>query len=364
MIRAEKRRHIMNLLDQFEVLEIDKNMLTDKKQQTDYKIKYVSEYAKLWSIISAERNDVTEITFIDCMCNAGVYRDGDCCTAIEVFSLFKEAAQLHKNKTYNLYLNDIDSNRISCINKVIQYLNDDVVENLKVYTNNMDVNVYLERLATNDNIFGYGKSVVLYIDPFDFGTVNIPIVSKVLKNNYCEVIFNFFISDYVRNIKKDKNRIRACINNGNVETKEEIIIYAKKLQEKGAQNVLISLGGDGAILLTEKNEIYYSNENRRTSYPEYVTVQMTADKEGEEVKPDEIITYKVTIKNPSKIRTYIEVEDILPEDVKGIELNYNRYVLENDNAEETQYDIEAEANIKYTIENQKRDLLNENLTDR
>ena len=46
----------MNLLDQFEVLEIDKNMLTDKKQQTDYKIKYVSEYAKLWSIISAERN--------------------------------------------------------------------------------------------------------------------------------------------------------------------------------------------------------------------------------------------------------------------------------------------------------------------
>ena len=118
----------MNLLDQFEVLEIDKNMLTDKKQQTDYKIKYVSEYAKLWSIISAERNDVTEITFIDCMCNAGVYRDGDCCTAIEVFSLFKEAAQLHKNKTYNLYLNDIDSNRISCINKVIQYLNDDVVE--------------------------------------------------------------------------------------------------------------------------------------------------------------------------------------------------------------------------------------------
>ena len=44
-----------------------------------------------------------------------------------------------------------------------------------------------------------------------------------------------------------------------IETKEEIIIYAKKLQEKGAQNVLISLGGDGAILLTEKNEVYYSN---------------------------------------------------------------------------------------------------------
>ena len=47
--------------------------------------------------------------------------------------------------------------------------------------------------------------------------------------------------------------------NTKIETKEEIIIYAKKLQEKGAKNVLISLGGDGAILLTEKNEVYYSN---------------------------------------------------------------------------------------------------------
>ena len=33
-------------------------------------------------------------------------------------------------------------------------------------------------------------------------------------------------------------------------TDEEIITYAKKLQEKGAQNVLISMAGDGAILLT------------------------------------------------------------------------------------------------------------------
>lgn len=218
----------MNLIDKFEMLEINVNLLTDKKQQTDYKIKYVSEYAKLWSIISAERDDVTEITFIDCMCNAGVYKDGDCCTAIEVFSIFKEAARLHKNKIYNLYLNDIEIDNISSTKKIIQYLDDDSVSNLKVHTNNLDVNVYLERLTTNENIFGYGKAVVLYIDPYDFGTVNIPIVSKVLKNNYCEVIFNFFISDYVRNIKKDNNRIRSCINNENVETKEDIINYMRK----------------------------------------------------------------------------------------------------------------------------------------
>ena len=37
-------------------------------------------------------------------------------------------------------------------------------------------------------------------------------------------------------------------------TKEEMFAYAKQLQEMGACNVLISLGGDGALLLTEHGE--------------------------------------------------------------------------------------------------------------
>ena len=42
----------------------------------------------------------------------------------------------------------------------------------------------------------------------------------------------------------------------NVEIKgdEDIIKYAKKLQEMGAKNVLISMAGDGAILITENGE--------------------------------------------------------------------------------------------------------------
>ena len=39
-------------------------------------------------------------------------------------------------------------------------------------------------------------------------------------------------------------------------TDEEIITYAKKLQEKGAQNVLISMAGDGAILLTTEGKSF------------------------------------------------------------------------------------------------------------
>jgi len=39
-------------------------------------------------------------------------------------------------------------------------------------------------------------------------------------------------------------------------TREEVVPYAKKLQEKGARNVLVSMAGDGAVLVAENGEIY------------------------------------------------------------------------------------------------------------
>lgn len=39
---------------------------------------------------------------------------------------------------------------------------------------------------------------------------------------------------------------------------DDIISYAKKLQEKGARNVLISMAGDGALLITENGEVFKS----------------------------------------------------------------------------------------------------------
>lgn len=44
-----------------------------------------------------------------------------------------------------------------------------------------------------------------------------------------------------------------------VDTEDDIVTYAKKLQGKGARHVLVSRGGDGALLLTEDGEVYTSN---------------------------------------------------------------------------------------------------------
>ena len=41
-----------------------------------------------------------------------------------------------------------------------------------------------------------------------------------------------------------------------LKTRDEIVAYAKKLRKMGAENVLVSMAGDGAILLTEEGVIY------------------------------------------------------------------------------------------------------------
>ena len=57
-------------------------------------------------------------------------------------------------------------------------------------------------------------------------------------------------------IKPNKDELQETFN-VKINTKEQIVEYAKKLQEMGAQNVLISLGGDGAILITKEGKEYY-----------------------------------------------------------------------------------------------------------
>lgn len=47
-------------------------------------------------------------------------------------------------------------------------------------------------------------------------------------------------------------------------TKEEVIPYAKKLQEMGAQNVLISMAGEGAVFIADNHEVLQSGAPKGT----------------------------------------------------------------------------------------------------
>ena len=91
-----------------------------------------------------------------------------------------------------------------------------------------------------------------------------PIICDILEKNNVT-----FVVDATRELLIDVLKYKPFLIKPNKEeleetckvkitTKDELVTYAKKLQDMGTQNVLISLGGDGAILLNKEGKVYYS----------------------------------------------------------------------------------------------------------
>ena len=64
-------------------------------------------------------------------------------------------------------------------------------------------------------------------------------------------------------IKPNHHEIAEMFN-VTISCTEDLLHYGNQLKEMGAQNVLISMGGDGAILISETGEIYRSNVPKGT----------------------------------------------------------------------------------------------------
>ena len=87
---------------------------------TENKIKYIKEYVKLWLNVSVNTKVVKNINFIDCMCNAGIYQNGILGTPTEILKLFCEYAPYHQNIKFNLFVNDINEERITIIKAIFE----------------------------------------------------------------------------------------------------------------------------------------------------------------------------------------------------------------------------------------------------
>ncbi len=57
---------------------------------------------------------------------------------------------------------------------------------------------------------------------------------------------------------KPNNHELGELFNVSLKTREDVIPYAKKLQEKGAKNVLVSMAGEGAVLITQTGDVFAS----------------------------------------------------------------------------------------------------------
>ena len=181
-----------------DLIKREKKFLTNKKQHTTHKIRYICHYVREWLrvVCNTENNN---LNFIDCMANAGVYADGDLCTAVEVLKIFVETAPQFPNKTFNVLFNDYNADSIRISKEVCGILIETLPSNVHIYFEQLDVNLYLQTLKSKYDIFGYPSKTILYVDPYDFRTVQLPLLQSLLQNTYCELIYNFFTSDATRN---------------------------------------------------------------------------------------------------------------------------------------------------------------------
>jgi 1-phosphofructokinase len=95
-------------------------------------------------------------------------------------------------------------------------------------------------------------------------------IMKRLENKNIKIVVDA-TKDLLMNVLKHKPFLIKPNNHEleelfNVKLKDidEIIIYAKKLREMGAKNVLVSMGKDGALLITENDEIFTSSVAKGT----------------------------------------------------------------------------------------------------
>ena len=201
----------MNGTELIKQLDINPKILDTKKEQTAKKIEYVRSYVEKWLWVWVKNPDTKSITFIDAMANAGVYKDGGLCTAAEVARLFGQFAKKYPRIMFKLYINDNDKARIEACVKVCCSLIPEELPNAHVVYANRDVNDFLHEAATTKKVpSGPGNAILIFVDPYDMGTVHYGPLREFISSRYCELLFNYFSSDLNRN--SDEMRVQRIVN--------------------------------------------------------------------------------------------------------------------------------------------------------
>ena len=196
----------MNRKDLFEEIKKQpfwhEKLLDPKENHTTKKVELLRSYMDLYIQVQAHRDKILEIDFIDAMCNAGIYSDGDLCTSMEVLDIFIENAARYANIHFSLFINDIDPDRVKCsiwiFEKIIAGYDSSIRKRISLHTANKDVNEYLSDGKDFPKSAIY-RAQVAWLDPYNFGTIKIDSILDFLRDRYCELFYNVFTSDFSRN---------------------------------------------------------------------------------------------------------------------------------------------------------------------
>ena len=204
-------QNIIKTEDINSIIGANYDCLDEAKEHTKAKIRLVSDYIINWSYVFLNNNRCKKLNFVDCMANAGVYKNGVLGTSVEVLNIFISLSEKAREKDIqlNLYINDIDKNRILVFKSIIEQYKDQIPSNVKIYIESMDVNDYMNYLINKREFETKDQGTFMFVDPYNFGDVDLEVLRKFGAKFYCEILFNYFISDFRRNINNPQARIKT-----------------------------------------------------------------------------------------------------------------------------------------------------------
>ena len=213
-----------------------------------------------------------------------------------------------------------------------------LISNIKLYINsNQASNYELNNVVKNSDINLFMTAELNGIEDTGWNYF-VKITSKQDKNTEVKVkLPEIFGVDTIKYAKEDEIIQGTNISEDNLvtipvelkanETKEILIdgiMDSKKITNKTEESE-IELKSYATI--EENDKIYKSNENRILFGYDNISIVMSSDNEGEDVKEESEIKYKITLKNIGKSNlpgkyTYFRLTDYLPEKLNPKTLSY------------------------------------------
>ena len=165
------------------------------------KFELIEEYVKAWAQKLLNLPLCSEIVFIDCMCNSGLYQDeigrevhG---TPIRVATYLSDIMKNYPNKKCMLFLNDIDGSKIDVLAKHLPCN----AANFFIKTSSGDGNKLLKAIGNKLSPKSETHYLLVY-DPYQ-AVIDWEALSPFLKH-WGEIIINHMVSDSIRGVSQAK----------------------------------------------------------------------------------------------------------------------------------------------------------------
>ncbi|TCL60588.1 three-Cys-motif partner protein [Kineothrix alysoides] len=236
--------------------------MKDYEKCADHTIKkfeLVSTYIEGWARKILGYGESKGLVYIDCMCNRGKYYSGKNelieGTAIRVAKSINEINSYFKKEAI-LYFNDLDNEKIQCLQTAIEQLD---LNNVTIFYSNEDANDLLRTFAEKDFL---KHNTLVFYDPYE-ADIDWVALSPFF-NIWGEVIINHMVSDPIRGAKTVKKSEKiAKYEKTYHHSIDEIIAVSEKSNNREELEKMITTIIDSCIY--SGNKKYYI-----ASFPFYI----------------------------------------------------------------------------------------------